>query len=279
MNTQEYDVSGAIVFWSLQPTPYQKVKDIFDSVGLSSCVPNPRTDQSALEHSIKAVCGTKNKSIMSRKRPKQNGVELVEIERGVDRNAYVTSFGARVVHGRVKTDYGFADEYRLTEEYLASKALLTCTAVGQALAAAVARYDGMKGFAKPGVFYVPEHHMREWQHLCDLIEKAQDGNVTSTIRAAMDEGTARAIRDNLSKEVQEQAVKLLDDVSKGTLSDLQLYGRAEQASALVDRVNLYASILGEALDSLKNVAEVAQSAAVAAALHDFANSMGEAVCV
>jgi hypothetical protein len=183
-----------------------------------------------------------------------------------------------VVDGRVKTDYGYADEYKLTEEYLRSKALLTTTAVGMALAAAVAKYDGMKGFAKPGVFYIPEHHLRDWQHLCSLIEGAQEGNETTAIRAAMDEGTARAIRDNLSKEVQEQAAKLLDDVSKGTLNDTQLHVRAEQASALVDRVNLYSSILGEALEGLKNVALVAQSAAGAAAMQDFAQS-GVGVCV
>jgi hypothetical protein len=227
---------------------------------------------------ITAVCGTKNKAVMSRKRPKRNGVELVEIQRNEHRNDYVTSFGAKVVEGRVKTDYGYADEYKLTEEYLASKALLTTTAVGMALAAAVAKYDGMKGFAKPGVFYVPEHQLREWQYLCSLIEAAQEGNETTAIRAAMDEGTARAIRDNLSKEVQEQAAKLLDDVSKGTLNDAQLHVRAEQAAALVDRVNLYSSILGEALEGLKNVALVAQSAAGAAAMQDFAQS-GVGVCV
>ena len=279
MLEQQYDISGAIVFWSLQPTPYQKVKGIFDLLGLSGCVPNPRTDQSALEHSIKAVCGTKNKAVMSRKRPKRNGVELVEIQRNELRNDYITSFGAKVVEGRVKTDYGYADEYRLTEEYLRSKALLTCTAVGQAMAAAVAKYDGMKGFAKPGVFYIPEYHLQDWQHLCSLIEAAQEGNETTAIRAAMDEGTARAIRDNLSKEVQEQAAKLLDDVSKGTLNAAQLRVREDQAVALVERVDLYANILGEALEGLRNVAAVAKNAAFSAELQASASCGPVTVCV
>jgi preprotein translocase subunit Sss1 len=55
MLEQQYDISGAIVFWSLQPTPYQKVKDIFDRLGLSGCVPNPRTDQSALYRIVPAA--------------------------------------------------------------------------------------------------------------------------------------------------------------------------------------------------------------------------------
>jgi len=86
----------------------------------------------------------------------------------------------------------------------------------------------------------------------------------------MDAGTARAIRDALTKEVQEQAAKLLDDVSKGTLNDAQLQSRVEQSQALVDRVNLYSSILNEGLEGLKNVAQLANGAATAAAMQDFA---------
>ena len=80
-------------------------------MGYADCVPNPRTDQSALENSIKAVYGTKNKAVVSRKQPKRNGVELVNIERSTVRNGYVTNFGAKVVGGRVKADYGFANEF------------------------------------------------------------------------------------------------------------------------------------------------------------------------
>ena len=113
MIEREYDISGAIVFWSLQPTPFQAVREVFGRMGFADCVPNPRTDHSALENSIKAVYGTKNKTVVSRKQPKRNGVELVNIERNTQRNGYVTNFGAKVVGSRVKADYGFADEYRL----------------------------------------------------------------------------------------------------------------------------------------------------------------------
>ena len=110
MIEREYDISGAIVFWSLQPTPYQAIREVFEGMGYADCVPNPRTDQSALENSIRAVYGTKNKTIVSRKQPKRNGVELVNIERSTQRNGYVTNFGAKVLGSRVKADYGYADE-------------------------------------------------------------------------------------------------------------------------------------------------------------------------
>ncbi len=146
MIEQEYDINGAIVFWSLQPTPYQAVREVFEAMGYANCVPNPRTDQSALENSIRAVYGTKNKAVVSRKQPKRNGVELVNIERSTQRNGYVTNFGARVVNGQVKADYGFANEYALTEEFLKLKAKLTTTAVGQALVSVLEQMDGMTGF-------------------------------------------------------------------------------------------------------------------------------------
>ncbi len=227
MIEREYDISGAIVFWSLQPTPYQAIREVFERMDYANCVPNPRTDQSALENSIRAVYGTRNKTIVSRKQPKRNGVELVNIERSTQRNGYVTNFGARVLGSRVKTDYGFADECALTEEFLKLKARLTTTAVGQALVAVLEKMDGMTGL-KPGVYYIPEHHLKRWKELAELVEGCQEGNKITTARVAMDEGTARTIRDTLTQEVQEKAAKLLDDVSKGTLNDTQLQSRARR---------------------------------------------------
>ena len=276
MIEREYDISGAIVFWSLQPTPYQAVREVFEAMGYPACVPNPRTDQSALENSIRTVYGMKNKAVISRKHPRRNGVELVNIERSTDRNGYVTNFGAKVVNGHVKAAYGFANEYALTEEYLKLKARLTTTAVGQALVAALEQMDGMTGL-KPGVYYIPEHHLKRWQELAERVEGCQEGNKITTARVAMDEGTARTIRDTLTREVHEKAAKLLDDVSKGTLRDTQLQVRAKQAQELVDRVTLYSSILNEGLEGLKSVAQLANGAAAAAVMQDFAAS-GIGIC-
>ncbi len=193
------------------------------------------------------------------------------------RNGYVTNFGAKVVNGQVKADYGFANEYALTEEFLKFKARLTTTAVGQALVAVLEKMDGMTGL-KPGVYYIPEHHLKRWKELAERVEGCQEGNKITTARVAMDEGTARTIRDTLTHEVHEKAAKLLDDVSKGTLNDAQLQVRAKQAQELVDRVTLYSSILNEGLEGLKSVAQLANGAAAAAVMQDFA-AAGIGTCV
>ena len=66
MHDKTFDVSGAITFWSLQPTSLQAITDLFGRMGFAGCVPNPRTDISALEHSIKEVYGTKNRAPSTR---------------------------------------------------------------------------------------------------------------------------------------------------------------------------------------------------------------------
>jgi hypothetical protein len=249
----------------------QAVKDLFGRLGFADCVPNPRTDISALEHSIKEVYGTKNKAVVSRKQPKRNGVELVNIERSPVRNGYVTNFGAKVIGGRVKADYGYADEFKLTEAYLAQKAKLTSSAMGQSLVKALVKLDAMMDL-KPsgGVYYLPENHLPTWRRLAEGVEQCQEGNVISTIRAAMDEGTARAVRDALTKQVQAEATKLVDDVSKGTLSADGIRRRAEQAQALIERVDLYSAILDDGLTGLKNVAALAKQTAMAYVMQDMA---------
>ncbi len=277
MHDKTFDVSGAITFWSLQPTSLQAIKNLFGRLGFAECVPNPRTDISALEHSIKEVYGTKNRAVVTRKQPKRHGVELVEIERNPDRNHYTTNFGAKVVAGRVKADYGSADEYKLTEAYLKQKAKLTSAALGQALVKVLARLDAMMDL-KPsgGVYYVPEHQLGAWRRLAEGVEQCQEGNVISTIRAAMDEGTARAVRDALTRQVQEEATKLVDDVSKGTLGADGIRRRAEQAQTLIERVDLYSAILNDGLTGLKNVAALAKQTAMAYVMQDMADACAAA---
>ena len=266
----EYAVSGAITFYKCQPTPYEVFHSAMSAAGYGNCVPNPRTDQSALTNAVKEVHGGRNKKIIGRKKPKVNGVELVDIERDTARNGYTTSFGAKVVEGSVVTDFGYADQYRLTEEFLKSKAVLTAGAVGKTLADILDKMNGVHGFDDPRNRYVPEYRLAEWRQIRDVLKACSPDSRITIIRVAMDADTCTAIRDVLTKEVQEQAGKLLDDVSKGTLNDDQLHIRAEQAQALVDRINLYSTILDEGLEGLKNVAKLACGAAAAAVMQDFA---------
>ena len=57
--------------------------------------------------------------------------------------------------------------------------------MGQALVAVLAKMDGMTGL-KPGVYYIPEHHLPKWKELAEQVEGCQEGNKITTVRAAMD---------------------------------------------------------------------------------------------
>jgi hypothetical protein len=122
------------------------------------------------------------------------------------------------------------------------------------------------------VYYIPEHWLARWKELATAVEGCREGNRITTVRTVMDADAARAIRDVLTKEVQEQASQLLDDVAKGTLNENRLNVRAQQAQELVCRIDLYSNILGEGLEGLKNVAMLAKSAAAAAVMQDFASA-------
>ena len=128
------------------------------------------------------------------------------------------------------------------------------------------------------MYYIPEHHLKRWKELAERVEGCQEGNKITTARAAMDEGTARTIRDTLTREVHEKAAKLVDDVSKGTLNDTQLQtpGRAGPSPGGAGG-SLQSSILNEGLEGLKSVAQLANGAAAAAVMQDFAAS-GIGVC-
>jgi ribonuclease HI len=132
------------------------------------------------------------------------------------------------------------------------------------------RMDGIHSFCKAGIHYVPGHCLQEWKGLAKALKVCEEGNEITVAEVAMHEGTARAVRDALTKRVNDEALQLLDDVSKGTLNDDQLHVRAERAQELVRQVDLYSSILHEGLEGLKNVAALAQGAAMGAVMQDFA---------
>jgi hypothetical protein len=273
MSAHSFDVSGAMVVFKLEPVGYQAFKDVLEAEGWGSSCPNPRTDYSALVNAVSHVDGGKNRKIIPRKKSKVNGVELMVVERDAVRNSYTTSYGAKVVNGqRIEGDYGYADEYKLTDEFLKSKAILTSTAMGNALKDVIARLHGQTGFCRPGIYYIPEQSLVKWGSLVLSLTQISPDSKIESYRAAMDAGTARAIRDALNREVQEEAATLLDDVLKGTLNDDQVSVRVDRAQALLDKLEVYSSILNEGLEGLKNVALVAKSTAAAAMMHDFAQA-------
>ena len=92
----------------------------------------------------------------------------------------------------------------------------------------------------------------------------------------MDEGTARAVRDALTRQVQEEATKLVEDVSKGTLGADGIRRRAEQAQTLIERRGPLQCDPRRRLDRLKNVAALAKQTAMAYVMQDMAGACAAA---
>ena len=136
-------MSGAIVFWSLQPTPYQALLEALETKGYGRVCPTCGR--------ISPPWRMPSSPTMARRTRPSSAARAQAERRGVGRDR--AGHAAERLHhqlrrqgGRrpVKADFGYADECKLTEEFLKLKARLTTSAVSQALAAVLERMDGMR---------------------------------------------------------------------------------------------------------------------------------------
>lgn len=136
--------SGAICFWNLSAVDKAALSDRFSLIGLERYAPKERTDASALHQACLEYAGKRDTAIEKHKHPGKNGVSVVNIERDEDSVYFTTSFGAKVVDGRVVTSKGYANQNRLQELFTQHKGVVTGAALGKSLVEIVlARLSGV----------------------------------------------------------------------------------------------------------------------------------------
>ena len=186
-----------------------------------------------------------------RKKSRINGVELVAVERDTVHNSYTTSFGARVVGKRVQSDYGYADDYTLTDEFLKSKAVLTSTAMGNALKAVIDRLRRADGLRRPGIDHTsPRIACGSGSRWPAAIDGAIDaGNQRSrAIGWRSDANTAKAVQAGAGggSHGRGETAGLDGTLNEGHLDDAAgAHVRAERAQALLDKIEVHPAILSD----------------------------------
>jgi hypothetical protein len=266
MTGEKIAAQGAVTFWISQPSPYATFRRVVTDLGNGACVPNPRTDKSALECAVRETYGSKNKIVQSRKKPGKHGIELVDVERNEDRNYYTTNFGAKVANGQVVTDYGYANRDVLQEKFDEEKATLTSAAVSKTLTAILEKLQGSRSL-KPtgGVYFLPPDSIRDWRRIAEAIEDL-GGTKVITVEVEMDPSLSSVVMATLREEVMVEALQMLDDLGRNTLSDAQVASRQTRAEALLEKVGVYESALERDLTDLRNAATLAKEAAMTAAI-------------
>ena len=276
---RSFPVSGGKVGFKVDPTPFQSFKTVLEEEGFGKYVPNPRTDHSALVAVTRQAAG-KDCKVIPRKKPKVNGVEVVKVDKHETlSNEYTTEMHTKVFNNRIHTDYGH--DGKLTEEFLKTKAVLTAGAIGKALKEILCEeLHGLTDFDSRRI-YVPEVYMPQWNALAarlfgryddegNLVAEGICGGTYVVDKVEINAATIRQIKTALESRINEQAVGILMDVSKGTLNKDQLAKRAEKGQDLLAEVKLYSEVLQETLEGLQKTAESVTGMAAAAAFADLA---------
>ncbi len=277
---REFPVSGGKVGFKVDPTPYDAFKTALEDEGFAKHCPNPRTDASALVVVTKAAAG-KDTKVVARKKAKQNGIDAFHVDKKTyDHAEFEHKLHTQVVGSSVCRD-GRKD-YELTEEFLKTKAVLTAGAITKALKSILCdELHGLPDFDSRRI-YVPEASLPRWSELAarlfgryddcgNLIAEGICGGEYVVDMVQINATTIRQIKSALEERINERAVKIVMDVSKGTLSKDQLAKRVEEGHEMLAEISLYAEVLQETLEGLHKSAEAVTDRASVAAFADMAS--------
>lgn len=271
--------SGAVVFWNVAKTDRERFTEHLERLGLSSFAPNEVTDYAALQHALarhidehttKSDAKHGRDKTIERKRRREDGVEVVDVERGdaATKNYYTTDFAARVENGRVIVSSGYAPQSALQRHFDEAKTVLSSASIGKSLIGVVGHLGGVSLRDSGGVYWLPAEALDTWRQVAAAVEGAAiDGKASAVycVRTQMDDDTLRAVRDALTTEVLQKASDIQAEIETGLGHDAMV-NRREQAMRLLERVGDYEEILGTGLEMLKQVCKSVEATATHAAM-------------
>jgi hypothetical protein len=253
MVMQTIPAEGAVVYWTCGPTPLQPVNRGLEA--LTRRRVEPRADNSALQNALQEYARRRirKKDVLVRANlhPSNNGYSVVLEWKGVDRCDHAHAFTARVgANGVVQViPAGAADADELSRLFLEYKALASAQAIGKCLTGIVADLDGVCLRQAGGIYWLPEPALPKWADVAEVVERAGP-NAVETVRTAMDEGTARALKTAITREIGAAADQMFEEMAGG-LGEKAAANRLEIARALEQRIQRYSDILQDSLSELR----------------------------
>ena len=276
METRTFRVSGGVVCWSLGPTRRELLESRLNDLGLGELVPEARSDEAALSAALRRHCSVEKKKtrvggdkILQRRKSREDGYEIVDVERGEQKNSYCNDFGARVVDGRVQIDSGYASAYTIQAYFDQEKDILGGGAVGKVLVAWLDKYGSVCLRDGGGVYWVPGQYIADWKALGREVAacaETQGKNRIQILTVPLDEDTIKAVQDGLTEEITAAATLLAEEVSSGTLRDETLRDRRDRAHSLHARIAAIEESLGNQMESLHTIVKIVEQAAAMATM-------------
>ena len=153
MIEREYDISGAIVFWSLQPTPYQALLEVLQAKGYGACMPNVQ-DGSVRPGELPSRPATARRTRPSSAASSPSRTAWSWWRSSGTRSGTTTprTSAPRWWAGAVKADYGLRRRVQAHRGVPEAQGRLTTSAVGASADRGAARHGRDAGPDKRGRF-------------------------------------------------------------------------------------------------------------------------------
>tara|TARA_R110000824_G_scaffold189979_3_gene371359 strand:+ start:837 stop:1676 length:840 start_codon:yes stop_codon:yes gene_type:complete len=276
MGPQKMDVDpvGAVVYWGVGETDRDELGRELGHIGLGKFLPGQRTPDSALFNALKDSVPergiTRDYLIQSHRNRGDNGYEVVEVHKEEQNNGYEALFSARVKDDKITFseglwDYATIDASGVQGSYDHFRQVITGSSMGSCLVDICQHLRGTSLRPSGGIYWLPEDAVSLWDEVGLAVSRsAVDESSVYRLRTVMDERAAEAVIDAITSEVDAQSAEILDGI--GELGERALRTREERSRVLKAKVEHYEQMLGEGLDKLKSVCDIATKSAAHAVL-------------
>lgn len=263
-------IGGVGTFWKC--AGFTVLKDLrlnLEARGWEEVCPEPRAPNAALRSALDELYSGKAWRIEPL--ANKNSLEVVQIERGEERNEYRHNFRVTIDSSRQVEvrPYCFQTAERIVEAFNKHLGLVTAPQVTKVLMAGIARLHGTHLPGLGNLYWLPESMEERWRELASCVENTRtNGGQTGVyyLRHELDADAVRAVRDGIVGEIEAASEKMHADVLSGELGDRALATRKKEAGELREKIALYEQLLGTGLEHLHAGLEKVEQAMMAATL-------------
>ena len=270
MITKEFESTMALVCWELEPTDFESVRDLLASNNMGHCCPKPKDEITALDGAIREVAGGRNKLVVRRKKARQNGLELVKVQRHEYANDYDSVASAKVAEGRVEA-YGI-DRWDLQTAFDASLKKLTASGISQALVRVIDALNGRPLKKAGGIYFLPAESFGTFEKIAGGLNTLNRGNVVVVGKLIPNDKTLGQVKERFCTLTETRLTELITDLTNGNLKEEGVQTRCDEIQSILQTITVYKNALDDTLEGVQNVAELAKRVAAGVAFRKFGNS-------
>mgnify|MGYP003632057327 CR=1 FL=1 len=281
MIEKEIKLNGGVVFWSLgEGTNAQALEAGLTALGLDTFTAEANTPNGALKIALTKTYGRSGVKIDALpsgdgyvvtylKGDNQNGVKTLDYEVAFSVE-YPTDITGSLIFRSPKTGMVVQPNGHVNAQAIYTNEMSTCARhkVARCLTRIVTHLNGVALRDRGGLYWLPQSKMATFGDVARVVQNAGSNSVY-TVRTAHDTESVRAICDALTNEVNSELDTINADIMGGDIKKRAMKSRQERAVNLRSQVAEYESILGTALDSLKDRCDEADTAAATTILAAF----------